>query len=151
VQLDNLQATVDGSPATGKLDVNLRGSRPTYKLTAKVKGVRWQSGKLDAEGSIETFGTGLQLLANMTGDGVFTGTAVDFGSYGVARTVTGAYNLAWNQAGPRLRLSNLSVRTEEETFTGRAATVEDGRLAASLSSGAREMRLSGTLTKLRVE
>ena len=50
-----------------------------------------------------------------------------------------------------LRLTNLSVRTEDETFTGRAATLEDGRVTASLTSGAREMKLSGTLAKLRVE
>jgi hypothetical protein len=87
----------------------------------------------------------------MTGDGAFTGTAMDFGSYGIARTVSGLYTLGWNQSGMRLRLSNLSVRTEDETFTGRTATLEDGRLAASLSSGAREMRVSGTLAKLRVE
>jgi hypothetical protein len=151
VQLDALQARVDNTAITGKLDVNLRGSRPSYKLTMKMKGLDWQSGKLDAEGSVETFGTGLQLLGNMTGDGVFTGTAVDFGSYGIARTVSGAYTLAWNQSGVRLRLTNLSVRTEDETFTGRTATVEDGRLAASLTSGAREMRVSGPLARLRVE
>jgi len=151
VQLDNLQARVDKAAITGNLDVNLRGSRPNYKLTMKMTGIDWQSGKLDAEGSIETFGTGLQLLSNMSGDGAFTGTAVDFGSYGIARNVSGAYTLAWNQSGVRLRLTNLSVRTEDETFTGRTATVEDGRLAASLSSGAREMRVSGPLAKLRVE
>jgi len=92
----------------------------------KMSGIDWQSGKLDAEGAIETFGTGLQLLGNMTGDGAFTGTAVDLGSYGIARTVSGAYTLAWNQSGVRLRLTNLSVRTEDETFTGRTATLEDG-------------------------
>jgi len=151
VQLDNLQASLDKASLTGKLDVNLRGSRPNYKFTARLKGIPWQAGKLEAEGSIETFGTGLQLLGNMTGEGAFTGSAVDFGTFGVARTVSGAYTLGWNQGGPRLRLTNLNVRTEDETFTGRSATLEDGRLAASLTSGAREMRLSGTLAKVRVD
>ena len=32
------------------------------------------------------------------------------------------------------------VKTDEETFTGRTAIFEDGRLAALLSNGAREMR-----------
>ena len=151
VQLDNLQADMDKASVTGKLDVNLRGSRPNYKFTAKVKGINWQSGKMDADGTIETFGTGLQLLSNMTGEGAFTGTAVDLGSYGIARNLSGAYTIGWSQTGPRLRLSNLSVRTEDETFTGRSASFEDGRLAASLSSGAREMKVSGTLAKVRVE
>jgi hypothetical protein len=116
-----------------------------------VRGLNWQAGKLDSDGAIETFGTGLQLLTNLTGDGAFTASAVDLGSFGIARAVSGAYSLAWGQAGPRLRLANLSVKTDDETFTGRTATFEDGRLAALLSNGAREMKLSGTLAKVKVE
>jgi hypothetical protein len=151
VQFENLQAAIGPAAVSGSVDVNLRGSRPTYKVTAKVKGLAWQAGKLDADGTIETFGTGLQLLGNVTGDGSFAAAGVDWGSYGVARNVSGDYTLAWSQAGPRLRLTNLSVRTGEETFTGRAGTLDDGRLAAQLSSGAREMHVSGTLAKVKVE
>ena len=151
VQLENLQALIEGSPVNGDIDVNLRGSRPTYKVTAKLKGLPWQSGKLDAGGTLETFGTGLQLLTNLTAEGAFTGSALDLGTYGTARNVSGAYSLSWSQSGPRLRFSNLSVRTEEETFTGRGAIQDDGKLSVSLSNGAREMRMTGTLGKVRVE
>jgi hypothetical protein len=151
VQLENLQATVDRAPVSGSIDVNLRGSRPTYKAIAKVNGLPWQSGKLDADGALETFGTGLQLLTNLTAEGIFTGSALDLGTYGTARNVAGAYSMSWNQSGPRLRFSNISVRTEEETFTGRGATQDDGKLIVSLSNGAREMRMTGTLAKVHVE
>jgi hypothetical protein len=151
VQLENVQATVDRAPLSGSIDVNLRGSRPTYKAAVKVNGLPWQSGNLDADGTIETFGTGLQLLTNLTAEGAFTGSALDLGTYGTARNVSGAYSMSWNQSGPRLRFSNISVRTEEETFTGRGATQDDGKLIVSLSSGAREMRMTGTLAKVHVE
>ena len=49
VQLEGMQARVDKAAITGKLDVNLRGSRPNYKLTLKVTGIAWQSGKVDVE------------------------------------------------------------------------------------------------------
>src|ERR1019366_9949721 len=49
VQLEAIQAGLDRAVLTGKLDVNLRGSRPNYRLTAKVKGMKWQSGKVDAD------------------------------------------------------------------------------------------------------
>jgi len=49
------------------------------------------------------------------------------------------------------QLANVIVRTEDDTFTARTASVEDGKFAGSLSSGGREMRLGGTLAKLRVE
>jgi hypothetical protein len=43
------------------------------------------------------------------------------------------------------------VKTEDETYTGRGATQDDGRLVILLSSGSREMRISGTPAKLKVE
>ncbi|MDE3166413.1 MAG: hypothetical protein KGN36_11465, partial [Acidobacteriota bacterium] len=151
VQLENFGAAMVKAAISGDVDVNLRGTRPTYKVVAQVKGFPWQAGKLDADCSMETFGTGMQLLANLTGGGSFTASGAEWGSYGVARNVSGDYALAWSLAGPRLRLTNLSVRTEEDTFTGRGGTVDDGRLAALLNSGAREMRVSGTLARLKVE
>ena len=60
VQLDAITAGLDRAMFTGKLDVNLRGSRPNYRLTAKVKGMKWQSGKVDADATVEPFGTGMQ-------------------------------------------------------------------------------------------
>src|SRR5262249_14079547 len=65
VQLEAMQARIDGAAFTGKLDVNLRGSRPNYKLTAKVKDLAWQSGKVDFDAALDTFGTGTQLLTNL--------------------------------------------------------------------------------------
>ena len=53
--------------------------------------------------------------------------------------------------GSRLRLTGLNLRTGDETYTGRGATQDAGRLAILLSSGAKELRMSGTLAKLKVE
>jgi hypothetical protein len=136
---------------TGKLVISLRTARPSYKLTAKVKGLDWQAGKLDADGTLETSGTGRQLLANLKSEGTFTGAALDFGTLEAWRSISGSYTLAWLGAGPRLRLTGLNLRTEDETYTGRGATQDDGRLVILLSSGTKEMRMSGTLAKLKVE
>ncbi|HYW42054.1 MAG TPA: hypothetical protein VE959_04305 [Bryobacteraceae bacterium] len=148
VELDGLQAKLDRAAITGRLAVNLRGARPSYKLTGKVKGLNWQSGKVDAEGSLETSGTGSQLMANLTSEATFTSSALDFGTVAPWRNVSGSCNLAWS---PRLRLTGLNLRTEDDSFTGRGATQDDGRLVILLSNGAREMRMSGTLAKLKVE
>jgi hypothetical protein len=151
VQLEAIQATLDHAAITGKMDVNLRGSRPNYKLTAKVKGMRWQSGKVDADGTMETFGTGMQLLTNATAEGSFSGAAIELGTLPPLRSVAGVYSFSWWQAGPRLLLTGLNLRTEDETYTGRGATQDDGRLVILLTNGAKEMRMSGTLAKLKVE
>ncbi len=152
LDLDKLdQDKLDQAAITGNLEITLRGLRPSYKLTAKVRGVTWQSGKLEAEGTVETFGTGTQLLTNLTSEGVFMGTAVDLGTFAPLRSVSGAYSLAWWQGAPRLRLTSLSLRTEDETYTGRGATQQDGRLVILLTNGSKEMRMSGSLARLRVD
>ena len=152
VQLDGLQARMGGGAAiTGRLDMNLRGSRPSYRLTAKVKGAPWQSGKIDGEGTLETFGTGAQLLTNLTSAGTFTGGGIELGTFAPLRSVSGSYDLAWWQSYPRLRLSGLNLRTDDDTYTGRGATQQDGRLIILLSNGTKEMRMTGSLARLRVE
>jgi hypothetical protein len=150
VQLDILQARLEKTSIVGTLSVNLRGTRPAYKLDAKVKGLDWQSGKLDGTGTIETSGTGWQLATNLTADGTFTGAGVDLGGM-TGRTLSGNYSLAWGQTAPKLRLTSLNVRCEDDTYTGRGSTLDDGRLVVALTNGVKEVRLSGPLDKLKVE
>ncbi|HTX39825.1 MAG TPA: hypothetical protein VME43_32630 [Bryobacteraceae bacterium] len=144
-ELDGLQARLDHAALNGQLAVNLRGASPTYKLAAKVKGLSWQSGKVDAEGLIQTSGTGAQLVANLTSEGVFTGAALDFGSL-TWRSVSGSYQL-----GPRLRLTGLKLRTDDDTYTGRGTALDDAHLVIVLNNGTRDLRMIGTLARLRVE
>src|ERR1035438_6153365 len=115
VQLEAITAGLDRAALTGKLDVNLRGSRPNYRLTAKVKGMKWQSGKVDADSTVETFGTGMQLLTNAAAEGSFSGTAIDVGTLPPLRSLAGVYSFSWWQAGPRLLLTGLNLRTEDRS------------------------------------
>jgi hypothetical protein len=147
-ELDSLQAKLNRASITGKLAVNLRGERPGYQFTGKVKGIAWQSGKLDGEGTLESSGIGKQLLANLRSEGSFTGSALDFGTSPAWRSVSGSYRLA---LAPRLRLTALKLKMEDETYTGRGNVLDDGRLVILLSNGASEMRMSGTLAKLKLE
>jgi hypothetical protein len=151
VEFDGIQASLDRASLAGKLAVSLRGARPSYTLTGKVKGLSWQDGTVDAEGTAETSGTGLELLANLTSQGTFTGAGLDLGAEEPFHTAAGAYSLEWWQAAPRLQLTGLNLRTEDETYTGRGTTQDDGRLVILLSNGSKEMRMSGTLATLKVE
>jgi hypothetical protein len=148
VDLDGLQARFDRALIAGKLAIGLRGSQPTYKLTGKVTGLNWQSGKLDAEGTLETSGTGDQLLANLKSEAAFSASSLDVGATQPWRAVSGSCNLAWS---PRLRVTGLNLKTEDESYTGRGATQDDGRLVIQLSSGSREVRISGSPARLKVE
>ena len=150
VQFEDLQARLDKAAIPGALVVNLRGARPAYRLDAKVKGVIWQAGKLDGEGVIETSGTGLQLVTNLTADGTFTGSGFDFGGL-TGRAVSGNYSLAWGLTSPRLRLTALNFRSDDDTYTGQGRHADDGRLVVLLSDGSKELRVSGPWDKLRLE
>jgi hypothetical protein len=149
-ELDGIQARLEHAAVTGKLTINLRGIRPSYRFAGKLKGLGWQSGKLDAEGTLEASGAGARLLASLTSKGTFTGTALDLGTAPL-RAVSGSYALAWSQGTPRWRLTDLALQVEDETYTGSGATQDDGRLMIVLTNGAKEMRMSGSLASLRVE
>jgi hypothetical protein len=45
----------------------------------------------------------------------------------------------------------LQLTLDNELFLGRGATQNDGRLLLQLSSGQRQMRVTGTLAQLREE
>jgi hypothetical protein len=151
VDLTGIQAQLDRATMAGALTVNLRGSSPAYTFAGKVSGLTWQSGKIDAEGTLETSGTGLQLLANLKSDGTFNGSGLELGTIAPLRSASGSYTLSWTQTSPRLRLTDLRLHTEDEIYTGRGATQDDGHLLILLTNGAREMRMTGTLATLKVD
>jgi hypothetical protein len=148
IELDNLQAKLDRAALTGRLTIGVRNAEPVYRVTAKVKGFSWQNGKVDAEGTLETSGTGGQLLAKLTSEAAFTGSALDFGGGPLGKIVSGTCTFAWT---PRLKVTGLNLKTDDESFTGGGRTLDDGRLLIQLSNGAHEMRMVGTVAKLRVE
>jgi hypothetical protein len=148
VELQNVQARLGRAAIAGRLAVSLRNERPSYQFTGKVKGLTWQSGKVDAEGTLETSGTGRQLLANLKSEGTFTGSALDFGTSPPWKAVSGRYTMSWS---PRLSLTDLNLKMEDEVFTGKGAVQDDGRVLIQLSNGTKEMRMTGTLAHLRIE
>ena len=106
---------------------------------------------MDVQGTVDTYGTGLQLLNNLSSDGTFAGKAWDLGTPTECRSVAGNFHLTWAGAVPRLHLTDLSLHDSDDTYTGNGATEENGRVIVLLTNGTREMRVTGPLAKLRVE
>ena len=150
-EFTDIRASLDGGRVTGVLAVGLRGNRPTYRLEARAKGVEWKSGKVDAETVLESSGAGLELLARLHSTGTFVARGLEMEALPDLESVSGAYDLVWAQTAPILRFTDLQLVSGDETYTGQGATQPDGRLLFQLTSGSKEMHMSGTLAELRVD
>jgi hypothetical protein len=142
---------MENGTITGQLTANLRGASPTYRLVSHWLAVDCRAGKMDADATLETSGTGAELLANLRSEGTFNGRAVELASLPAFKTVSGSYKLVWSRNAPRLQFTDVQVATGGEVYTGRGATQEDGRILVQLSNGAKEMRLTGTLAQLHAD
>ena len=142
VDLGDIEVQVENGAAYGRVLVDLTGRAPVYRTNFHLDSVDFQGGKIDAEGVIHAAGTGADLLAGIHSDGSFTGRALD-----ICKTASGCYRLEW----PRLRFTELQLMIGPDLFTGRGATLGDGRVLLQLSSGAKQMKVTGTLAQLIVE
>jgi hypothetical protein len=90
------------------------------------------------------------LAASLTSTGTFTGAGLDFGAVAPCRA-SGKYNLAWVRGIPRLRFTDVTLRTSDDVYTGHGATQNDGKLLILLTDSGKELRLSGPPGKLKAE
>jgi hypothetical protein len=142
VDLFEAEARFENGTAYGRISANLAGRLPVYRASFHLDALDFKGGKLDADGRVETSGLGAELVANVHSEGSFTGRELD-----ICKLASGCYRLEW----PRLRLTEVQMQMGPDLFIGRGATQEDGRLLLDLSSGARQMRVSGLLGQLAIE
>jgi hypothetical protein len=147
----DIRANLDGGRVTGVLAVSLRGVRPTYRLQARTKGVAWKSGKVDAETVLESSGTGVELLAGLHSSGTFVARGLEMDALPDLGSVSGSYDVAWVRMAPLVRFTDLQLVSGDDTYTGQGTMQPDGRLGFLLTSGSKEMHMSGTLAELRVD
>ena len=150
-EFDHVQTSFDGGLITGTLLVNLRGGRPAYRFEASAQGMQWKSGTIDADFALESAGTGTDLLSHLHSTGTFEARGLEMENLRDLDSVSGAYDLVLTPAGPRWRFPELQLVLGEDTYTGQGTTGPDGRLLIQLSSGKKEMHMSGTLAELRLE
>jgi len=108
----------------------------------RLDSIDFEGGKIDADGTAETSGIGRELLAKIRSDGSFVGRGLEIG-----KTASGCYRLEW----PQLRFTELQLTVGSDLFIGRGSTQDDGRLLLQLSSGPKQMRITGPLAQLVVE
>jgi hypothetical protein len=149
IRLDQIRAVLDNGVLSGTLTVNLRGMNPAYLLSTRLRGASWSSGTVDVEAVVESHGIGTEVLSNLRSQGIFTALAPEMDLMPALDSVSGQYRLDWAGSEPRLRFTDLQLSTGNEVYTGQGGTVHDGQLLIRLSSGSKQLQLSGTLPHIR--
>lgn len=145
ILLSNIDCKLDDMHATGKMVLNVTKAAPSYRLTGRVENLDYRNGQLDLDGDLETSGVAENLLLNIRSQGTFEGRELDLGPDSRVREISGAYRVAADSGIPRLLLSNLQLTQGADTFYGQGSSQLDGRVVLDLTSGRRQMRLTGML------
>lgn len=142
---------LDDMHGSGKLLVNLAKSEPAYDLNGALENFDYRNGQLDIAGELQTTGIGLALLANLRSKGTFQGRDIMLAADNEVREVSGSYRIAGSYGAPRLLLSDLQVLQGSDTLIGQGASQPDGHVILELSSGRKQVRLTGMLLPVHPE
>ena len=91
---------------------------------------------MDADGTLTTSGTGLDLLKSMAAKGSFRARDVTLPMIEAWDRIDGCFD--WTPA--KLKLTQLVMTTGAETYLGAAETADDGQLALKVSDGTRQIQ-----------
>ena len=100
---------------------------------------------------MDTSGIGDNLLLNIRSQGTFEGQGIELGPDSLVREISGSYRVAAVSGVPRLLLSNLQLTQGTDTFYGQGSSQPDGHVVLELTSGRRQMRLTGMLLPMHPE
>jgi hypothetical protein len=151
ILLSNVDCRLDTMRATGKMSVNVALSAPAYHLTGNVENLDYRNGQLDIDGDLETSGTAQDLLLNIRSKGTFEGRGIELGPETQVREIAGAYRVAASGGIPKLSLSNVVLSQGLDTFSGQGSSQPDGHIVLELTSGRKQVRLSGMLFPMHPE
>ena len=151
INVSNVEWHLEDTHAIGKLSVNLAKAEPAYQLNGTMENFDYRNGQLDVDGEFITSGTGADLLINLRSKGTFEGRGIVLAPDAEMRAVSGAYRVAASNGIPRLLLSDLQVSQGADTLTGQGSSQPDGHLVLELTSGRRQVRLTGMLLPLHPE
>jgi hypothetical protein len=137
--------------AQGKLSLNLAKPSPAYAWAGTIENLEYRNGRLDLEGELETNGIAESLLLNIRSQGMFEGQGIELGPETEVGAITGAYKIAPVSGIPRLVLSNIQVEQGSDTFSGQGSSQPDGHIVLELTSGRKQLRLTGMLLPIHPE
>lgn len=142
VRFEALEGSIEESPISGTLTINLEGRQPHFHFEGRLEAVPYKGGSVDFDGTADADGSGIQLLATSRAEGSFKGRSVSFSPEADFRTATGKFefrNALW-------KLSNVEITQGSDSLTGAGTSQPDGRLVLELLTARnKQVRYSGTM------
>ena len=151
VHLSQVECRRDDMVANGSIGINLTNPLPRYHLAGRVESMEYRSGTLNLEGELDASGTGVMLPRNARADGSFDGSNLNLGPDADVREISGTFHLASDPGLPRLQLQNVELSQGSDVFIGQGASQADGRIVLELTSGRRQVRMTGMLLPVHPE
>jgi hypothetical protein len=129
--------------AAGTLD--LAQSTPRYQLTGSLIDLHWHGGVLNADGTFQTSGIGVDAIQHMRAKGTFRGEDLVLSSDDAFSKASGAFDLSFADGWLDLKIQQLEVSEADEFWTGTASTRDDGRLIVDLEHEGRQRHVVSAL------
>lgn len=147
VEFTDLQSRLGDSSFNGGATIHLAGRQPAYEVRGKLVGLPWRSGKLNAEGIVVASGTGAGLLTNLRASGSFDGKEIDLAALDAYDSVEGLFDWSWDAHNPKLKLTQLVMKTGSDTYSGTAEMEDNGQLVLKVSDGTRRIQAAGAILR----
>lgn len=147
VQFTGLESQFGDAAFAGGVTVRLAGRQPAYQVEGKLNGLPWRSGTVNAEGMLATSGTGIDLLANMRAQGSFEGKDLDLAALDDYDSIAGLFEWSWDARNPKLKLSQLVMKSGADTWLGSAEMEDNGQLVVKVSDGTRRIQAAGAILR----
>ena len=151
IVLSNLDCRLGEMSATGKLSLNVGSATPKYQLIGSIENLDYRNGRLDLDGELETRGVAEELLLNLRSQGTFEGRGIELGPDTQMSEISGNYRVAPASGLPRLLLTNVQALQGSDTLSGQGFSQPDGHIVLELTSGRKQVRLTGMLLPVHPE
>ena len=151
IVMSNADCRLGDMHASGKITLNVDQRAPAYHLSGNIENLDYRNGQLDVDGELDTSGIAENLLLNIRSEGTFEGREIELGPDTAVHEIAGSYRVAPVFGIPRLTLSNLQVMQGADSLSGQGSSQPDGHIVLDLSSGRKQVRLTGMLLPMHPE
>jgi hypothetical protein len=147
VEFTGLQSRFGDAAFAGNATIRLSNRQPSYEVAGKLTGLPWRSGIINGEGMLATSGTGMDLFANMRARGTFEGREINLAALDSYDSVAGAFEWAWDARNPKLKLTQLVMKTADATYLGTAEMEDNGQLVIKVTDGTKHIQAAGAILR----